>query len=127
MKSQKVLDLPIGGAGCGEIGISSDGTSVAVRYEYLDGGHSVVKTLRFDDVVAFRFHDEMHSRGFCPESYDAVVEIGRSEWLAELIGKEPEQILGSAKGKRHFAVLFSSNGYLEVIGAEVQPIGHTEN
>jgi len=122
MEAIKVLDLPIGGAGCGDIQIASDGDSLTLTYQYFSGGQSHSRALQFDDVDAFRFHDEMRSRGFCPGSYDTVVEIRDSEWLAELIEKEPEQILGTTRGKRHFAVLLSNNGYLEVVATEVQPI-----
>lgn len=120
MIARKTLDLPISGVGCGFIDIRSDGVQLAVG---ISDGQVPVGTIRFDDVTAFRFRDEMHSRGFIGESYDTVVEVIDSDWLQELIAIEPNQILASVKGSRHFAVLLSSNGYLEVItkSVELQP------
>lgn len=117
MTAQKVLDLPISGVGCGEIKIESDG--VFIRVDLTDGEHNAGQ-LVFHDVTAFRFRDEMHSRGFIEDSYDTVVEISDSPWLSELIEIEPQQILGSVVGSRHFAVLLSSNGYLEVVAKTVE-------
>lgn len=117
MNGLKVVDLPISGVGCGEIKIESDGVALTVS---LTDGELAAGRLSFDDVTAFRFRDEMHSRGFIQESYDTLVEILESDWLHELIEIEPKQILGSVEGSRHFAVLLSSNGYLEVIAKSVE-------
>jgi hypothetical protein len=117
MTAAKVFDLPISGIGCGEIKIESNGVFLRVS---LTDGIVDAGQLFFDDVTAFRFRDEMHSRGFIAESYDTLFEIQESAWLKELIEIEPEQILGSVVGSRHFVVFLSSNGYLEVIAKTVE-------
>ena len=57
----------------------------------------------------------MHCQGFAKESYDALVQIRDSEWHRELVISEPSNVLGSVENKKHFAILFSSSGYLEVV------------
>ena len=116
MTVRKVIDLPISGVGCGFIDIRSDGVQLSVG---ISDGQIPAGTVLFDDVTAFRFRDEMHSRGFVGESYDTVVEVIDSDWVRELLEIEPEQILGSAEGSHHFVVLLSSNGYLEVVAKTV--------
>jgi hypothetical protein len=117
MTSQKLIDLPISGVGCGEIKIEADGVGLSVC---LTDGEIAAGRLSFDEVTAFRFRDEMHSRGFVEESYDTLVEILDSDWLRDLLDNEPKQILGSVEGSHHFAVLLSSNGYLEVVAKSVK-------
>jgi len=68
--------------------------------------------------VAFRFVDELHSAGFAPGSYDAVVEIAPSPWLEHLRAIEPSGY-DQLQDRRHFALLLSSNGYLEVVAREL--------
>jgi hypothetical protein len=57
----------------------------------------------------------MSSHDFIEESYDCLVEIVNSPWRNSLERSEPVAIQDSVRDKRHFAVFFSSNGYLEVI------------
>jgi len=66
----------------------------------------------------FRFRDEMHSAGFPTGSYDCVVSSCQTDWLEELSAIEPSGVSGVA-GTKHFAVLFSSNGFLEVVARNV--------
>ncbi len=113
----KVIDLPISGAGCGLIDLRSDGVELRVA---ISNGDIPTGVIFFDNVTAFRFRDEMHSLGYADGSYDTVVEIVDSKWLKKLVEIEPVQIMGSVKGSRHFAVLLSSNGYLEVIAKSVE-------
>lgn len=113
-----VLDLPVPGSGCGDIGVAYRGLDVHVEYEYRAAKTDRIGVLVFRGATAFRFADELHASGFAAGSYDAVVEIEGSAWLAELRAREPSGISG-VQGKRHFAVLFSSNGYLEVVAESV--------
>lgn len=117
MTIRKIIDLPISGVGCGFIDIRSNGAELRVG---ISDGQIPAGTIFFDDVTAFRFRDEMHSLGYADGSYDTVVEIVDSEWVRELREIEPEQILGTVEGSRHFAVLLSSNGYLEVVAKSAQ-------
>jgi hypothetical protein len=116
MTAKVVIDLPLSGAGCGAIQLSTDGVDLEVS---VYSGLRKIGKLSFDTVVAFRFRDEMHSLGFLEESYDAVVEIAQSEWLSQILALEPDAIHLTAKNCKHFAVMLSSNGYLEVIARSV--------
>ena len=114
MNAEKLVQLPISGSGCGDIRILSDGVELSVEYEYRADGADWVGAIHFSDCIAYRFHNEMHSKGYCSDGYDAIAEVKSSSWLAELIRDEPTGIR-DAIGKKHFAVFLSSNGYLEVI------------
>jgi hypothetical protein len=116
MIAKVVVDLPLSGAGCGAIQVSTDGVDLEVS---VYSGIRKIGKLSFDTVTAFRFRDEMHSLGFVEGSYDAVVEIAESEWLSQTLAIEPDAIHLTAKTSKHFAVMFSSNGYLEVIARSV--------
>lgn len=122
MKTEMILDLPVVGSGCERVHLSSDGTELQAQVEYLSARHRNTVTVRFEDVVAFQFRDEMHCFGFAVGSYDKVVEVIDSVWAQELLESEPKGILGGMKGKRHFAVLLSNVGYLEVIAENVHTV-----
>ncbi len=109
MQFCKLLDLEIGGEGCGDIKITANSVELKVGFNGAKKG-----VLSFDDVTAFRFSDEYHS-DFVAESYDVVIEILESDWKRELALVEPSRIRGGIGGKHHYAVFFSNNGYLEVI------------
>lgn len=120
MGSIQVLRLPIGGSGCEDMELSSDGTELDCIINYLSAAQLQTVAVRFKDVIAFRFRDEMHSTGFADGSYDTIVEIDDSTWIRELLQNEPRGILGGVKGKHHIAVLLSNVGYLEVIGESAE-------
>lgn len=118
-----VTDLSTSDAGCGLIRVVFDATDMLLEYEGHDRERKpIVGRLRFCGVIAFRFRNELHSLGFLKGSYDSVMEQGTSEWLDELIRMEPPGYQ-DATGKRHFSVLLSSNGYLEVVadGLKTEP------
>lgn len=113
MKSKNVHRLSVGGAGCGDVRICSIGTSLRVEYEYRQDKQDLIGVLEFEDMIAFRFREEMYSAGFLEASYDAVLTVERSSWLKELAKIRPS---GLRKVKRHHFALYLSNlGYLEVI------------
>lgn len=116
-RTQLLRSLPVAGSGCGDVRFVTNGYDLVVEYEYHPetAGGDLVGAIIFNGVSAFRFRDEMHSAGFCHESFDAVVEIVDSEWHRQLLQIEPTGILGTVESKRHFAIFFSSNGYFEVI------------
>lgn len=99
---------------CGDTRVVSDGVELLIEYEYRADRVDWIGSVHFTDVVAYRFRNELHSQGFCSESYNAVAEIQDSPLLAELVRNEPPGIR-SAKGRKHFAVFLSSNGYFEVL------------
>lgn len=106
-------------AGCGAIRLLFEATDLLLEYEGHDeGGEPIVGRLRFVSVIAFRYRDEMHSLGFAEGSYDSVLTFDDSAWLNELSGIEPRGI-SDVVGRKHFAVLLSQNGYLEVVAERV--------
>jgi len=123
MDVRKLWRLQTPGSGCGDIRITFDGVNLLAEYEYRGEGQDHVGGLLFEDVIAYRFRDEMHSQGFETSSYDWVIEVIGSNWVEGFVKDEPKGIRG-AKGKKHYAVLLSSNGYLEAIAGsciEVKP------
>jgi hypothetical protein len=125
METRKVVDLPIGQAGCGSIQLCTDGVVWSIKYEYSLDRELHFGGLLFEDVSAFRFADEQHGK-HVPGTYDTVVEVIHSEWLNELAINETPGLLGSVIGKRHFAVLLSSNGYFEFIAGDVRKLDPSE-
>ena len=114
MVARMIEKLPIPESGCGNLRMLFDGVEMLAEYEYRTAGVDTIGAIRFHGVVTFRFSDEMHCAGFVRDSYDSVVEVADSEWLRSLKDNEPPGISGVV-GKTHFAMLFSSNGYLEVV------------
>jgi hypothetical protein len=110
----KVSDLPIPESGCGNSRFTSDGLAALLEYEFRSKGRDRVAGIQFDGVVAHRFRNEMHSRGYSSEAYESVAEINPSTWKQELSSLEPGGIADMQK-KHHFAVFLSSNGYFEVL------------
>lgn len=114
--------LPVSGEGCGSLRVTASSVRLLAQYEYIGWGEEgetperLVGGLVFTRVIAFRFSDEMHSGVFPRESYDAVVEMTESSWRQQAIDGEPPAIIGGgAKNYRHYAILFSNNGFLEVL------------
>lgn len=119
MITKILLELPIPGSGCGDIRITASSIELLVEYEYLeDTGRDLIGRVKFTDLVAFRFRNEMHSAGYCDGSYDSIVEILDSEWIRELLKIEPIGIFNSVRDKRHFAIFLSNNGYIEIIASD---------
>jgi hypothetical protein len=114
MIAEKLAQLPIPASGCGDVRLTSDGVDASVEYEYRADGVDWIGKVQFSDCIAHRFRNEMHSKGYCSESYEAVAVIKDSPWLAELVSGEPTGIR-DAVGKKHFAVFLSSNGFFEFI------------
>jgi hypothetical protein len=113
----KELDLPIPSSGCGDIKITADSCDLTVEFEYYSKEKKdLIGVLRFSDLNAFRFSDERHIVDYSSGSYDTVLRNENSEWIQQLLQVEPKGTNG-VEGKKHYAVFFSSNGYLEVIAA----------
>lgn len=113
-----ISDLLIPNSGCGDVALSFDGARLSVRYEIRRSGRDQLGQVTFTGVRAFRFREEMLSGGFEKGSYDTLVLLPDSTWIAEL------ESCGSSDGRlsttKHYAVLFSSNGYLEVAADDVE-------
>jgi hypothetical protein len=115
---EAIHQLAVADSGCGDIRVRFENLELSVEYEFRASGQDQLGHLRFVGVVAFRFVNELHSVGFASGSYDAVVEISPSPWLEQLRAIEPsgfEQL----RDRHHFALLLSSNGYLEVVAREL--------
>jgi hypothetical protein len=119
MTLKKIVVLPGSGAGCGDAQVIASPPDLKVEFEYSADGKDFIGALMFFGVIAYRFRNEMHSQGYINESYDAVIEVSNSVWLRDIAQEEPKGVRGASEAK-HFAVLISNNGYLEVIGNEVQ-------
>lgn len=123
MGTKKVLDLRTSQSGCGDIRITFDGLTLIIEYEFSSGGNDFVGGVIFDNVIAYRFRDELHSHGFETSSYDAIIEIVDSDWIGYLLGDRFTDGI-NLKDSKHFAVLLSNNGYLEAVAEscrEVKP------
>jgi hypothetical protein len=118
MATKQLLSLGIPESGCGDIRITGGPVEVLLEYEYSDDGFDYVAGVKFSGVVAFRFRDEPHSRGFQSGSYNALVEILDSAWVRELRDLEPKGMEEGVGEKRHFAVYLDSNGYFETVAAD---------
>lgn len=116
--SSKISDLSIPSSGCGDVDLSFDGTRLVFCYEIRRQGNDFIGRVTFEDVRAFRFRDEMLSGEFEKGAYDTLLKIPDSTWVAELESCGPGDV--SLSATNHYAVLFSSNGYLEVAAGAVE-------
>lgn len=114
MKTLKLADLPIPQSGCGNTRLVSDGLSLSIEFEYRAQGRDLVGCVKFDSVVAYRFRNEMHSRNYSSEAYEALIEIAESPWKEEISEIAPSG-MGDASSARHYATFLSSNGYFEIL------------
>ncbi len=124
MSERAVLALPITDAGCGDIRVVATSTRLDAEYQYFSEALNIdrIGIIRFVGLGAYRFRGELQSLGFAEGSYDSLVEIVDSAWCKELLSIEPNGIWGSVATKKHFAVFFSNNGYLEVIADDFQEL-----
>jgi|SRR5690242_9229228 hypothetical protein len=107
MRAQKLTDLLIPQSGCGNTLLVSDGVTVTLQFEYRREGKDWIGLIRFEEVIAYRHRDELHSVGYPSESYESIAEIHNSGWSTEL-----------KCSVRHFAVFLTSNGYFEILAKE---------
>jgi len=117
MVVHKLIELPISGSGCANIRIVANGVKLLAQYGFnsVDDGSRQVGQIIFESTISHRFRSTMHSRDYAEGSYDSLVDIESSDYLKWLLEIEPPMIARSAVDKRHFAIFFSENGYLEVI------------
>lgn len=108
--------LPLDSAGYDDVKITASSVELTVDFGYGPKKELNRCSITFSGVLAFRFHDELHSD--VPEEADgAIVEIKNSEWIEKLKAEEPPAIRG-VEGRHHFGVFLSDHGYLEVIADE---------
>lgn len=112
---EKIFELPVGGAGCGDINIIFDGLNLCLKYEYGSSSSPLFGCIIFNGTIAYRFRNERHEAGHFSESYDCVVRQKSSAWLEELLRVESPGDFFSAKKSYHYSVYLSSIGLLEVI------------
>jgi hypothetical protein len=112
IKKDKALMIP--GPGCGDTRFISDSYNCWIEYEYHQQGEDFIGVIQFRGVVAYRFRNEMHSRGYLSEAYESIAIIDQSDWIRALDVQGPA---GSTDllGKKHFALLLTSNGYFELV------------
>lgn len=124
---KRVVELPVGSSGCERARVFSSDLDVIVDVLFLRQSKLCGTVVVFNDVIAYRFNDELHSGSFPPEAFDCVVEVLESAWLRELAVREPKATYLGVSGKRHFAAFFSNVGYLEVVADSVrsEPSGYS--
>ncbi|MCU7937553.1 MAG: hypothetical protein KZQ99_22295 [Candidatus Thiodiazotropha sp. (ex Dulcina madagascariensis)] len=116
----KVLDLPIPASGCGDIRIIADSADLIAEFEYYSKDKKdMIGQIIFRDLNAFGFKDEKHILNYESGAYDSVIVIDNSEGIKLLQDVEPVGVTG-IENKKHYAVFFSSNGYLEVIASSCE-------
>lgn len=113
MKSKKLSDLPIPQSGCGNTRLVSDGVILTLEFEYRAQSQDWIGGVRFESVLAYRFRNEAHSKGYSSDGFEALAEIFGSSWKDELGAIAPSGF-DDVQSKRHFAVFLSSNGYFEI-------------
>ena len=114
------LNLKAGQSGCGEIRISANSFELTLEYEYANETGDWVGTVEFGWCLAYRFRGEYFSLGFVQNSFDHIREVKHSAWLREILAQGDAGMV--VKEPKHFAVLLSNNGYLEVLAATVKEI-----
>jgi hypothetical protein len=119
-KTKIVYQLPIDPAGYNDMCIKATASDVSVTFGYGQQKENNSCLITFAGIVAFRFHDEMHT-DIPEQAGGAIVEIEDSEWLKQLKGDEPSGIHG-VSGTHHFATFLNDHGYLEVIADECRLI-----
>lgn len=117
MKVKKILELPISGLGCANIRVIANSVELLVQYGFnsIDDDSRQVGKILFKSLISYSFRSTMHGMSFIKYSYDSLVEIKSSDYIKWLLEIEPPMIARSAANKRHFAIFFTDNGYLEVI------------
>jgi hypothetical protein len=120
METQIIYKLPVSATDCLTAQIVFEGTDVLLRVDYEEEDGDVRSAgVRFNHVQLFRFENEMHSNVYPPGAYDAVVEVGQSDWIAEVERFEKQNNRDSPWGKKHFCIFVSSKGQLNVIAESV--------
>jgi hypothetical protein len=90
------------------------GGSAELRCRYERNGSMYAGGLRFTRVRAYRFRAEGHCTPWHVEdAYDVLVEVERSDWVAELLAAEPSGT-GGRWTIRHFLIYIDGSGAYEV-------------
>lgn len=82
MKGTVLEILPIKDTGLiGDTGLSFDGINLIITVQHFsrDNNKDLELKIKFNEVLAFKFKAEMQSRGFYPDSYNAIVQITKSD------------------------------------------------
>lgn len=119
MSAYQQIKLHRSGSGTRAIRIVTTPPYLKVEYEFHNGEQDALGTIAFDGVIAFRFRDELRSLGNEKSSLDAVAVVECSNWILELAKIEPSMFADSERCS-HYAMMFSNNGYLEVIAEAVE-------
>jgi hypothetical protein len=91
-----------------------------LRCTYERNGGLFSGGIRFRRVRAYRFRAEGHVTAWHVEdTYDTLVEVSPSEWVAELLAAEPSQT-GGQWSIRHFMIFIDGSGAYEVAAGEYE-------
>ena len=120
MNIKKIFSIPTDDAGCDAIRIAATPVVLVTDVlRYKGRQERPFVRITFNNVIAFRFSDEMRTLSPIEGSFDTIVEIIDSNWLDELRLQEPADLALSAHNCHHFACFFTNNGYLEVISEDI--------
>ncbi|HEY8696090.1 MAG TPA: hypothetical protein VIM02_00605 [Rhizomicrobium sp.] len=87
----------------------------AILFEYFRDGSLRKSGIQFENISALRERAEPSCTAWHVEgSYDTLVEIEESPWLAEIISDIPE-VLRPKWGLRHYMIYIDSSGCFEFI------------
>jgi hypothetical protein len=93
------------------------GGEAVLRFEFERDGEAYRGALRFQKVRAYRFRAEGHvTLWHVDGTYDTLVEVTGSDWVAELLAAEPAETWGHWK-IRHFMIYIDSAGCFEIAAA----------
>jgi hypothetical protein len=117
MAFRRIGILPTPGYGCNEASACTEGLALKLTYicDREGTNETVTRSIIFDTVVAFCFHDEGHARDWPSEAYDAVAENTDSDWVRQLKVTVPDGPTTWPFTRRHFVVYLRNHGCYEVI------------
>jgi hypothetical protein len=121
VEKQPLLTLPVASTALeADPEFIHPGGSAELRIEFARNGVIVRSGLRFNRVRAFRFRSEGHCTSWHVQgTYDTLVEVQPSPWVAELVEAEPSETWGRWK-IRHFLIYLDGAGAYEVAAEDVE-------
>lgn len=118
MKIKKIFDLRTSGSGCQDYLLQSNGADTLILYNFTLNDKFVTGGFKFCHSLSFKRWNEMSTPVIYDDSYDCIVELIDSEWLAEIKTRRTKNKNDAVK-MRHFAVYMSNIGLQEIIAEDV--------
>lgn len=100
----------------GKTVLEAAGGVVTLGFEYDRDGMIYSGGVQFHRVRAYRYRAESHCTAWHIEgTYDTIVEVKGSDWVAELAAAEPSETWGFFE-MHHYMLFIDSAGCFEVVG-----------